>query len=301
MNKFKVFFTFIAFFWLLLCGFAAIYAIASGDGSNSPLAWCGLLINAWALPIWMLVRYLNPQKLSGDLRESGAFFGVLIGLAISLLTDSERGLPVYLAICNLFVVLVYLYHLSAVGHPEMPALDEVFPPLEILGGENWQARALRRNRGLKSLGDGVEEDCQEGRREKGIEKGLSGVLVIFLRGSYCADSRRQVCELRELIPELTRRNVGVVLLSAQPASKWPAFLVDGFQVLQLDVTGMSSARFVAPSAAPIILRPWLRDAARPSAWLLDGEGYVLWRELAVNYRVLAGVELLRSQLFRVEE
>ncbi|MBB5212909.1 hypothetical protein [Microbulbifer hydrolyticus] len=305
MNKFKVFFTFIGFFWLLLCGFGAIYAIATGYGSNSPTAWLGLLINAWALPIWMLVRYLYPGKIAGDLREPGAFSGVLMGLAIVLLADNERGLPVYLAIANLFVLLAYLYHLSAVRHPKMPALDTEFPPLEIEGSENWRAAAF----------------CRERR--------LDGVLLVFLRGSYCADSRSQLHQIRALLPDLTRRNIGLLLLSTQPELKWPApyatdpsVFVGGnvgvgntagripsgaekyredSQLRQLDVSGEASSSFVARSAAPFILRPWVRDAARPSAWLIDREGYILWRELAANYREPASVELLRSQLFRVED
>mgnify|MGYP003835822951 CR=1 FL=1 len=249
------------------------------------MPWIGLFINAWALPVWMLLRYLKPQKLAGDMRESGAFFAVLIGLAIVLLSDSERGLPVTLAIVNLFVLLVYLYHLSAVRHPVMPALDEEFPSLEIIGGKSWQARVF----------------CGGEARKSGSENGVSGVLVIFLRGSYCADSRSQLHQLRALVPELNRRNIGLLLLSCQPAAKWPEALTAGMQVLQLDATGANAGRFVAPSAAPIILRPWLRDAARPSAWLLDSEGYIVWRTLATNYRVTAGVELLRGQLFRIDD
>ncbi|WP_299598486.1 hypothetical protein [uncultured Microbulbifer sp.] len=277
MNKFKVFFTFIAFFWLLLCGAGAIYAITKGYVGNSLFAWVGLLINAWALPVWMLLRYRSPEKLAGDLRESAAFSCVLVGLAIVLLTDSERGLPVYLAIGNLFVLLVYLYHLSAVGHPKMPALDEEFPPLAIAGDGNWQAAAFCR------------------------EKGLDGVLVIFLRGSYCADSRHQLHQVHNLLADLARRNIGLLLLSGQPENKWAASLTAGVQVQQLEMSGKNAVRFAAPSAAPLILRPWVRDAVRPSAWLIDAEGVVLWRELSMNYRVPAGVDLLRAQLFRVED
>lgn len=310
MNKFKVFFTFIAFFWLLLCGFGAIYAIAVGDTGTSLSAWFGLLINAWALPIWMLLRYLKPETFTGDLREPGAFSCVLFGLAIVLLTDIERGLPIYLSLCNLFVLLVYLYHLSAVGHPQTPAVDTQFPAIVLAGDQKWQA----------------EDFC--------CERQLRGVLAVFLRGSYCAGSRDQLHQIRALMPDLARRDIGLILFSTQPEHKWPAQLIadiyprhrpgantdsefevgegDGVAsdaardakvvpLLQLDADSENTSAFVARSAAPLILRPWVRDAARPSAWLIDCEGFVLWRELSANYRLPASVGTLRGQLFRIDD
>ncbi|WP_066962312.1 hypothetical protein [Microbulbifer sp. Q7] len=290
MNKFKVFFTFIAFLWLLFCGAGAIFAIASGDGGNSMLAWLGLLINAWALPVWMLLRYRYPEKFAGDLRASGALFGVLVGLAIVLLTDTALGLPIYLAIGNLFVLLVYLYHLSTVMHPKMPAVDDKFPQLELAGGQNWEARQFCSARHLR------------------------GVLVVFLRGAFCAASRRQLHQLHGLMPELARRNIGMLLLSGQLPAHWPASLTaertalagEDCRLEQLDIAGTNAQGFIAGSAAPFLLHAFRRparctNAVRPSAWLLDADGYILWRELAMNYRVPAEAENLRSQLSRVED
>ncbi|HEY8569337.1 hypothetical protein [Microbulbifer sp.] len=281
MNKFKAFFTFIGFFWLLACGFWAAFALLRGSDASSATAWIGLLINAWALPIWMLLRYLFPGKISGDLREPGAFAGVLLGLALVLLADSERGWPVYLAIYNLFVFLLYLYHLSSVAWPPMPAVDSLFPAVEEMNQGRWRAA----------------EYCRE--------HNLEGVIVLFLRGSYCADSRNQLRQLHALQEELLGKNVGLVLWSVQGEHKWPRWLlvndspVNTLQVRQLAQPALEF--FVAASAAPFLLRPWIKDAARPSAWLVDTEGNILWRELAANYRTPVAVATLRSQLFRLQE
>ena len=281
MNKFKAFFTFIGFFWLLLCGFWAVLTLVRGLESGATAAWIGLLINAWALPSWMLLRYLFPGKISGDLREPGAFAGVLVGLALILLTDSERGLPVYLAIYNLFVFLFYLHHLSSVAWPPMPAPGTLFPALEHRGVGRWQAA----------------EYCRE--------HGVRGVIVLFLRGSYCADSRHQLSQLYTLLEDLQRQNVGLVLWSVQSEDRWPHHLLAPntsqviFQVRQL--AQPVPALFAASNAAPLILHPWIKDAARPSAWLLDAEGYILWRELPATYRMPTTVATLRNQLFRLQE
>lgn len=281
MNKFKVFFTFIGFSWLLACGFWAALALLRGSDAASATAWVGLLINAWALPFWMLLRYLFPGKISGDIREPCAFAGVLLGLALVLLADSERGWPVYLAIYNLFVFLLYLYHLSSVAWPPMHAVEAVFPVVEEKNNDRWRA----------------EEYCRE--------HGLEGVIVLFLRGSYCADSRNQLHQLRALQGELLGMNVGLALWSVQREHKWPRWLlandlpVNTLQVRQL--AQPAPEMFVAADAAPLLLRPWIKDAARPSAWLVDAEGNILWRELAANYRTPVSVATLRSQLFRLQE
>lgn len=285
MNKFKAFFTFIGFFWLLLCGFWAVFALLRGSDTSATAAWVGLLINAWALPFWMLLRYLFPGKISGDLREPVAFAGVLVGLALILLTDSERGLPVYLAIYNLFVFLIYLYHLSSVAWSPMPALGTLFPALEQQNAGRWRAA----------------DYCRE--------QGVKGVIVFFLRGSYCADSRNQLHQLRALQEDLQRHNIGLVLWSVQAEERWPHHLLTRgprlntspviFPVRQL--AQPVPALFVASNAAPFILRPWIKDAARPSAWLLDAEGHILWRELATNYRMPTAVASLRSQLPRLRD
>ncbi|MCK7598508.1 hypothetical protein M0G74_14600 [Microbulbifer sp. CAU 1566] len=290
MNKFKAFFTFLAFIWLMSCGFLAIHGFLSDSRGVSNAAWFGLLINSWALPVWMLLRYRFSGNFTGDIRESGAFTAVLLGLAIVLLTDTERGWPIYLAIFNLFVLLIYLYHLSALSHPTLPAVNSLFPSLGIVGS-----------------GEGVPEGVSENEEKEHWqavdycrENQLSGVLLVFLRGSYCADSRNQVHHLRALLPELQRRNVGLVFWSTQPVRKWSQSLL-GLNVGQLSGADTQNAPFVTRCGAPFLLQPWIRDAARPSAWLLDAEGYILWRELSVNYRVPVTAESLRSQLFRVED
>ncbi|GAB2521067.1 hypothetical protein GCM10008940_24480 [Microbulbifer agarilyticus] len=45
--------------------------------------------------------------------------------------------------------------------------------------------------------------------------------------------------------------------------------------------------------------PWHSAAARPSAWLVDSEGVILWRELTGNYRTPARADTLRAQWFRL--
>ncbi|MBN8432452.1 hypothetical protein JF535_16540 [Microbulbifer salipaludis] len=236
------------------------------------------------------MRYQYPEKIAGDLRESGALFGVLAGLAIVLLTDATRGLPIYLAITNLFVLLVYLYHLSAVTHPQMPGVDDMFPPLAFAGGEKWVAGQFCSTRRLR------------------------GVLVVFLRGAFCAASRRQLHQLHALMPELARRNMGMLLLSGQSPACWPASLAAEVAALasedcrleQLDTAATNAQGFIADSAAPFLRHAFRQPerrthAVRPSAWLLDADGYILWRDLAMNYRVPVQVETLRSQLSRVED
>ncbi|QKX17391.1 hypothetical protein [Microbulbifer sp. YPW1] len=258
----------------------------------------------------MALRYLKAETFAGDLREPGAFSGVLFGLAIVLLTDTDRGLPIYLSLCNLFILLVYLYHLSAVGHPRTPAVDTQFPAIALVGDKKWQA----------------ENFCRE--------RQLRGVLAVFLRGSYCAGSRDQLHQMRALLPDLAQRDIGLILFGTQPEHKWPAQLIAAIYpgsgqdtgadsnvesgvgggvrsdvgrskklvaLQQLDVNGENTSAFVARSAAPLILRPWVRDAARPSAWLIDNEGFVLWRELSANYRVPASAGTLRAQLFRIDD
>ncbi|WP_105101883.1 hypothetical protein [Microbulbifer pacificus] len=281
MNKFKAFLTFVGFFWLLVCGFWALFSMLWGADSRTTAAWIGLLINAWALPVWMLLRYLLPGKISGDLREPGAFAGVLLGLALVLLADSSRGLPVHLAIYNLFVFLLYLYHLSSVAWPTMPARETLFPDIEEMNMGGWR----------------VAEYCRD--------RDIKGAIVLFLRGSYCADSRNQLHQLHALQEELQRKKVGLVLWSVQPTDRWPHRLLAGEQYMNtLQVRQLAPPLpelFVATNAAPILLWPWVKDAARPSAWLVNAEGYILWRELAANYRTPVTAANLRGQLFRLQE
>ena len=279
MNKFKAFFTFFAFTWLVVCGIGAFFPLIGSAGTSEKLAWAGVILNALALPGWMMFRYFHPQKMRGDLRESGAFTGVLAGLAMTLLMDAQRGLPIYLVITNLFVFLVYLYHLSSVSHPAMPRVHDQFPDLSVAEGEKLK----------------IANIC--------AERGLSGVFVVFLRGSYCADSRNQLFQLHQLHAELDRRGIGIILCSAQPASAWPAELLQpliasgtlSHPILQLT----APAEFIAPQAAPLLVFPWIADAVRPSVWLVDVSGTILWRELSANYRTPASADLLRAQWFRL--
>ncbi|WP_043317713.1 redoxin domain-containing protein [Microbulbifer sp. HZ11] len=279
MNKIKAFFTFFTFSWLLVCGFGALIPLLGSAATTEKVAWLGVIINALALPLWMLMRFLRPQKLAGDLRESTAFFAVLAGLALTLLADTQRGLPIYLVLFNLFAFLIYLYHLSAISHPHMPAVNEEFPELSDREGRQHK----------------IGDFC--------AVNGLSGVFVIFLRGSYCADSRHQLVALQELRPEFERKKIGVLLWSAQPPSSWPADLLKPLSdspVFSDEVSPLAGpAQFVARHGAPLLVSPWFADAVRPSAWLVDDEGTILWRALPGSYRTLPSAELLRSQCYRL--
>jgi hypothetical protein len=159
------------------------------------IAWLGLFVNSMALPVWMSLRYWRPQKFSGDLREAPAFMAVLAGLAIALLADTGKGEAVYLAIYNLFVLLIYLFHLSAVGHPAMPAIGDLFSALVGAAGNKWDPHL-------------AEIDGRE----------ANGALVIFLRGSFCADTRALIMQLPELAEELQRRGALLLLCSAEAES-----------------------------------------------------------------------------------
>lgn len=277
MNKFKGFFTFIAFVWLCGCGFWAIFrGFVTGE-----IAWLGVLINAWALPVWMLLRYRRPAKFSGDLRETPAFAAVLLGLAVVLLADFGRGQPVYLAVYNLFILLVYLFHLSALRHPQMPPLDALFPELNTVGGGSWSA-------------------AEVARREK-----VAGLLLVFLRGSFCADSRALLAQLSGLSAELQRRNVKLILCSAEAESTWRKFSSwpEAAELVQLVPSAEANSAFVASGGVPLLIRLLKSPVAalRPSLWLLDDDGYVVWRHLPENYRLPGNAQLLRGQLFRLEE
>ncbi|MBY6191655.1 peroxiredoxin family protein [Microbulbifer agarilyticus] len=282
MNKFKVFFTFFAFSWLLACGVGAFCPLIGSAAASEKLAWAGVILNALALPVWIWLRYLYPQKFHGDIRESNAFLAVLIGLAVALLADGQLGLPIYLVIANLFVVLLYLYHFSSVSHPSLPGINQQFPDLEEQTGENCN----------------ISDFCRE--RE------LDGAFVVFLRGSFCADSRSQLASFERLLPQLQKRNIGLLLFSAQPMSSWakafsrrdiPAPVE--LTVHQLEESSQDYPLFVARQGAPLLMYPWQSAAARPSAWLVDSEGVILWRELAANYRTPARADLLRAQWFRL--
>jgi len=279
MNNFKGFFTFIAFVWLWGCG---IWAICCGINTEE-IAWLGLLLSAWALPVWMLLRYMWPSRYRGDLRETPAFAVLLVGLALALLTDTEKGLALYLAIYNLFVVLVYLFHLSALAQPQLP--DVNFPSLRTATGP-WRAQ------------------------QAAAEGGCRGLVLVFLRGSYCADSRRLLAELARLQDEFAQRGVRLVLISSEcnestsGAVRWQRWWPRAArgEWLQVDNAGANST-FVAAAGAPLWARLLLgakAAACRPSTWLLDCDGTILWRYLPGNYRLPGDMEGLRSQLFRLE-
>lgn len=283
MNKFKAFFTHFSFYWLWCCGFWALYqGVATGK-----IAWFGLLLNAWALPLWMLLRFRNPQKFSGDQRETPAFATVLAGLALTLLTDIDRGLPVYLAIVNLFAVLIYLFHLTALKHPAMPAVDREFPSLATVDGKEWDAAGF----------------C---RRQK-----AEGLLLVFLRGSFCADSRAQLTELAAIEESLRRHRIRPVLLSTESVDHW-RHLWRGEsmpEIVQLCPSDERNRQFVAAGGAPLWpLRPGRAvpggsvrgSACRPSCWLLDEEAFVIWRYLPDNYRLPGSGEFIRGQLVRLQ-
>ena len=273
MNKFKAFFTFLAFAWLWLCGFWGIYALFS---SANP-AWVGLVINAWALPIWMAIRYWQPEKTTSDLRESPAFAGVLLGLGIALLTDAQKGLPVYLAIYNLFVVLIYLFHLSALRYPPLPSVNAHFPVLTVC------------NHGSVS----PAELCSEA-------KG-NGVLLVFLRGPFCAASRTLLTQLRDQEIRFQERRVSLLLAGVQPRSQWPETLLGKLTYWQLDSEAQENSSFVVHYGAPAILWAMGNTAVRPGIWLLDYDGYIAWRHLPENYRVPGSGDLVADQLFRLDE
>ncbi|WP_139304911.1 redoxin domain-containing protein [Microbulbifer marinus] len=200
-------------------------------------------------------------------------------MAVALLSDSEKGQPVYLAIYNLFVVLVYLFHLSALRHPAMPALDAGFPCLVTADGKNWSA-------------------AEHARRGN-----FDGLLLVFLRSSFCADSRGLLMQLSALLPELKRRGVGLVICSAEPPSRWSRWItaVPLLEFLQLAPGESANDAFLAPGGAPLTQSATFSEAARPSQWLLDSEGFVLWRHLPGNYRTPGSAELLRGQLFRLQD
>lgn len=281
MNKFKVFFTFFAFLWLWLCGIGAIAQCFYAR----ELAWLGVLINAWALPFWMLLRFLSPCKYGGDSRESPAFFAVLAGLAIALLADAERGWPVYLSIYNLFVVLLYLHHFSTVNHPLMPRIDEQFPDLLLLE-QTGTSRCVRWS---------AAEYCRD--RE------ATGLAVIFLRGPFCADSRRWLAQIASQREYFQRRGVVIAVFSVE-GPHWGSFSRESGELLPvstLDTQASENRLFVAAGGAPLWTWGWQSSAVRPSFWLLDDEGYIVWRELPGNYRALPAASVLRDQLYRLED
>ncbi|MEW5248809.1 hypothetical protein [Microbulbifer sp. 2201CG32-9] len=248
-------------------------------------------MSAWSLPVWMWLRYCWPLRFSGDQRESPAFAMVLLGLAVALLFDRGYGPPVYLTIYNLFLLLLYLFHMSAVKHPSLPPVNGIFPGLSCVGGIDWNATAAAGQRGME------------------------GVLLLFLRGTFCADSLRQVATLGALRSSLEKNGAMVVLASTESEVHWQKLQAEGLpvEIIQLAAGAKENMAFVAAQAMPVWLRlaativprfRYLADSTavcRPSAWLLDKDGYVLWRQPAANYRQPAEMSMLRSQLFRLGE
>ncbi|WP_091510060.1 hypothetical protein [Microbulbifer yueqingensis] len=255
------------------------------------LAWLALVLTSWGLPAWMLLRYLRPTVFAGDDRESPALAVVLAGLAVALLADTERGAPLYLSLLNLGLVLVYLFHASSVHHGPMPDIDTLFPRLQ----------------SINKPGDEIRDRLHQ------YEAG--GALVIIARGSFCGSSRKLVAELAGLEPALEKHGAIGVVLTAEPADHWTAGAPrDSGRTNFLTVaagSGDASTFFVEPGGVPL----WVRllgirragrrrrsgfGACRPSLWLVDRDGYVLWRHLPANYRQPGDSALLRAQLSRLE-
>ncbi|WP_226667799.1 hypothetical protein [Microbulbifer aggregans] len=192
-------------------------------------------------------------------------------------------MAVYLAIYNLFVFLIYLNHLSAVRHSSMPAVNSSFPELMVEGNQSWQAADVCGNFG--------------------------GALLLFLRGSFCAESRIQVRQLMCAQEKLDARGVKLVLVSMETRAQWyerlrcdPQADIPGkWLFLQLDRDAAKNVPFIASSGAPFVRWWWGRDAVRPSTWLLDAEGYIVWRYLPDNYRVPGSGAQFLEQLYRLEE
>lgn len=279
MNKFKSFFTIIAFIWLYSCGFWALFHWISAGG----IAWLGLAISGLALPLWMFLRWWRPARYRGSLREDPAFAAALVGLAVVLISDTGKGGPTYLAIYNLFVLLAYLFHLSALHHPEMPRVNGYFPPLRTAEGRRWDPIADSGEAGARGLG------------------------LIFLRGTFCADSRALLLQLPELEERLNRCGAHLVLFSTEEKGRWEHLWRGGQlpEIVQLAAEGEGNRLFVAAGGQPLWLRlssPFAPAAVacRPSLWLLDRDGSVLWRHLPGNYRTPGGADFLKGQLFRLE-
>ncbi|MGL6160144.1 hypothetical protein [Microbulbifer sp.] len=279
MNKFNSFFTILAFIWLYSCGFWALFRwISTGD-----IAWLGLAINALALPVWMILRWWRPAGYRGSLREDPAFAAVLLGLAVALVTDTGKGEPTYLAIYNLFILLAYLFHISALRQPEMPKVNGRFPPLCTVEGQRWDPAA------------------------GGDEGNIEGLVLVFLRGTFCADSRALLSQLPELGELLNRYNARLVLFSTEDKARWTQLWRGGQlpEIVQL-AEKEANRLFVAAGGQPLwlrLLRPptATAGACRPGLWLLDSEGFVLWRHLPGNYRTPGDVDLLKGQLSRWSE
>ncbi|WP_308363705.1 MULTISPECIES: hypothetical protein [unclassified Microbulbifer] len=278
MNKFKSFFTILAFIWLYSCGFWALFRwISTGD-----IAWLGLAVNALALPVWMSLRWWRPARYRGSLREDPAFAAVLLGLAVVLVTDTGKDEPTYLAIYNLFILLVYLFHLSALRQPEMPRVNERFPPLCTVEGQRLDPAA-------------------------GVRAGnAEGLVLVFLRGTFCADSRALLSKLPELGELLNRYNAQLILFSTENKGRWTRLWCGGElpEIVQLAEEEEGNRLFVAAGGQPLWLRLFRSPtptaaACRPSLWLLDSEGIVLWRHLPGNYRTPGDVDLLKGQLSRL--
>lgn len=295
MTRIKGFFTFAAFIWLWGCGIWALWQYFA----SAEIAWLGVLINAWAMPLWMVLRFFRSGQFAGEQWEPKAFAVLLVGLGIALLTASEQSLPMQLTLYNLFIVLIYLFHWSAVSHPAMPPLEQLFPPLSLSGSQRWPVADSHGERQIEEIDEATE--------------GKGGYLLVMLRGTFCADSRAQVCQLAQALPRLKKSDVELMLVSTEQAEHWHHLWPGDSepQVLQLAPTEAANAAFIEPAGVPIWLRllgrlvgmraPSSGAACRPSAWLLDDEGYVVWRHLPANYRMPGSGEFLCGQVSRLED
>ncbi|WP_237066742.1 hypothetical protein [Microbulbifer guangxiensis] len=176
-------------------------------------------------------------------------------------------------------------------------MNQKFPPLLLAGGGSWP---------LDTTGAAPVEE-----REGESATGEGGYLLVAMRGSFCADSRAQLLQLASLQTRLDRLGVQLVLVSTEAPEHWHHWWPgkDKPKVLQLDAHNAKNEAFIAPAGVPLWLRltgrllgmrgPASAAACRPSAWLLDDEGYIVWRHLPANYRMPGSGDFFLGQVSRL--
>ena len=231
--------------------YAATVLFTQGDG-----LWIGVLLTVLPGVVAALWRYFLAVENRADERESVVTALALVGLAVVLVGDSERGWPLLLAFSGVVGLLLHTYWASAFDQARQPRLGAGELQAMQLYDAAGAPRQLRQWRG---------QPC----------------LVIVLGGGCCSCSysRLQLRELIAAMPAINGRGAAVIGIVAQSPRELTKMARDtGITLLQLraEPSGLSTG---------LVLRGFGCRRLWPSLVVLDAAGEVRYRESADYYRL----------------